>query len=147
MTKAKSYVVGYGKPPKHGQFKPGKSGNPTGKKKDQRSLSSLLDEKLSQRISVTLNGKTREMTHREALLYGVINDAVRGRDRARKQLLDLMLLFEPAPEPEPEEILSPKEDRKIVDAFLERHGLTAGKRPKKTSKCKKLNKEAGSDNE
>lgn len=140
MPKPQSYQVGYAKPPKQSQFKPGKSGNPTGKKKGQRSLAGLLDEKLSQNITVTLNGHSHEMTHREALLYGMVNDAVRGKDRARKQLLDLMLLFEPAAEPQPDEVLSPKEDRKIIEAFLKRNGLSTAAESKASMKSNKEGK-------
>ena len=40
--------VGYGKPPKANQFKPGKSGNPKGRPKGARSEATMLVELLSQ---------------------------------------------------------------------------------------------------
>jgi hypothetical protein len=36
------YQVGYGKPPKHTQFKPGKSGNPQGRPKGTKNLKTDL---------------------------------------------------------------------------------------------------------
>ena len=48
------YEVGYRKPPKHTQFKPGQSGNPKGYKKHLKSLKTLLMEALNERILVTI---------------------------------------------------------------------------------------------
>jgi len=41
--KPDDYEVGYGKPPKHGQFKPGQSGNPKGRPKGRKNFPVLLE--------------------------------------------------------------------------------------------------------
>ena len=53
----KPYVVGYGKPPRHSQFKPGESGNPSGTRKGGRSLKLDLAAELSEEVRVSENGK------------------------------------------------------------------------------------------
>ena len=55
-----SRAVGYGKPPRHSQFKPGQSGNPTGKRKGARSLKADLAQELAtQRRRCGCGGRER----------------------------------------------------------------------------------------
>ena len=44
--------VGYGRPPVHTRFKAGQSGNPRGRRKGQRNVHTVVDEALSQRITI-----------------------------------------------------------------------------------------------
>ena len=39
-----AYEVGYGKPPKHSQFKRGQSGNPQGRKKQDRTIRAIMQK-------------------------------------------------------------------------------------------------------
>jgi Family of unknown function (DUF5681) len=56
------YEVGYGKPPKHGQFKPGQSGNPKGRPKAARSTPTDVAGILAEPLLVTTGGTTRRMS-------------------------------------------------------------------------------------
>jgi hypothetical protein len=38
------YDVGYGKPPKHTQFKPGHSGNPRGRRRGQQNFKTVIKQ-------------------------------------------------------------------------------------------------------
>src|SRR5438132_83370 len=70
-------TVGYGRPPKESQFKKGKSGNPVGRPKGVRSVGSVLQDVIRQKIAVTENGKTRHVTALEVMLRRLANEAMR----------------------------------------------------------------------
>ncbi len=78
MAKKKSYDVGYGKPPKHSQFKPGKSGNPKGRPKGSKNLTTELAEELAARIPIKEAGKTKKVTKQRAVLMTLIAKALNG---------------------------------------------------------------------
>jgi hypothetical protein len=80
------YPVGYGKPPQHTRFKKGESGNPTGRPKGSKNLTTLLEKELKQRVVVTENGRRRSITKQEAMVKHLVNKAVSG-DRPLMQLL------------------------------------------------------------
>jgi hypothetical protein len=80
------YQVGYGKPPQHTRFKQGESGNPTGRPKGSKNLTTLLEKELKQRVLVTENGRRRSITKQEAMVKHLVNKAVSG-DRSLMQLL------------------------------------------------------------
>ncbi len=84
-----AYEVGYRKPPKRHQFQPGKSGNPRGRPKGSKSLSTLVDEALSRKIKVKIGGRTLNITQREALVLQYVDKAMRGDHKAFAVLMKL----------------------------------------------------------
>ena len=90
MPTSRDYAVGYRRPPKSTQFKPGVSGNPKGKPKGSRPVGALLQEIIRQKIAVTENGKTRRLPVLEIMLRRLANDAMRGEQRSIKFLLSLL---------------------------------------------------------
>jgi uncharacterized protein DUF5681 len=80
------YQVGYGRPPQHTRFKKGESGNPTGRPKGSKNLTTLLEKELKQRVMITENGRRRSITKQEAMVKHLVNKAVSG-DRPLMQLL------------------------------------------------------------
>ena len=70
--------VGYGRPPKEHQFKPGQSGNVGGRKKSKKSGATDISEILNAPVRVTIGGKVREMDSFEAGLRKIAKRALDG---------------------------------------------------------------------
>jgi Family of unknown function (DUF5681) len=124
MTRRKTsasskYTVGYGHPPKHTQFKAGKSGNPKGRPKGSRNVGSVLRDKIQQKIAVTENGRTRRVPALEVMLRRLANDAMRNDPRALKLMLSLVDRYADTPEVAPciDDVLA--EDQAILAQYLE----------------------------
>src|SRR5437764_6870725 len=77
-----NYSVGYGKPPVGSRFKKGQSGNPTGRPKGTLNFSTALLKALSEKISVTENGRPKRISKLDAMLKQIINKAVNGNLQA-----------------------------------------------------------------
>ncbi len=82
-------IIGYGKPPKHYQFKKGKSGNPRGRPKGEKSKGHLaiLDHMLSEKIDVREGGQQKKITKQEALLKKLFIDSMNGDKASIKIML------------------------------------------------------------
>ena len=81
-----NYAVGYKKPPTATQFKKGKSGNPHGRPKRPEgiSIAEVMDSKQS--------GKNGEIvSSREAIVIRLLNDAMKGNQKAFAKFLSLMI--------------------------------------------------------
>lgn len=81
-------VSGYKKPPRHGQFKPGKSGNPKGRPKGSKNLSTILQRELNVRVPVTENGRHKVISKREALIKQTVNRAIGGDQKSAQIVLN-----------------------------------------------------------
>jgi len=81
--------VGYKRPPKHSQFKPGQSGNSKGRPKGSRSIGTIFRKIAELKYAVTENGRTRKYTALEIALRRLANDAMRGDQNAIKLWLVL----------------------------------------------------------
>ena len=81
MTK---YNVGYGKPPKSGQFKPGKSGNSKGRPKGSRKLATDLATELNEQITVREDGRSRRVSKQRALIKSLMAKALQGDVRRKR---------------------------------------------------------------
>lgn len=90
----KDYKIGYKRPPVATRFKPGQSGNPTGRPKGCRSMKTAVADILNTEVDVTVGGKKRRMTVREALLYRIFNTAVSGDLKAIPHALNLARLYD-----------------------------------------------------
>lgn len=87
-------MTGYKIPPKDTQFKPGKSGNPKGRPKGRKNTYTELSEVLSQKISITMDGKPVKINKRTAILLQAVNRAVKGELRAIQHILPYMLAID-----------------------------------------------------
>jgi Family of unknown function (DUF5681) len=83
------YKVGYGKPPKMGQFKRGKSGNPKGRPKGNLKLATDLAAELNEQITVREDGRARRVSKQRALIKSLMAKALQGDIRANAAILAL----------------------------------------------------------
>jgi hypothetical protein len=84
------HKVGYRRPPVATRFKPGMSGNPSGKRKARATLSQRLDGILAEGVSVTEGGKSKRMTKEEVFLRQMVTRAIGGDRQFGRLLLDYL---------------------------------------------------------
>jgi hypothetical protein len=82
--------VGFGRPPKHSQFKKGVSGNAAGRPKGSRNVSGVIAAALAEQVVVTENGRRRSISKLEVAVKQLANKAATGDRHAIKLILDLL---------------------------------------------------------
>ena len=130
--KKRDYAIGYGKPPKGRPFQKGQSGNPR-TPRGQNGFAALLAAELDERVTITINGRRRRMTNREAIVAQMVDKSTRADLRAIKMLADMQKEAEakagtaspgsaeltgPAQSTAPGKLAA--EDREVVELFVAR---------------------------
>src|SRR5262249_52311813 len=77
------YTVGYCKPPRAHQFKPGNNANPMGRPKGTRNRKVLVRELLLEPIAAREGNAVKTMSKLEAIVTQTINDGLKGDHKAR----------------------------------------------------------------
>lgn len=86
-TTPKQYEVGYGKPPKSTQFKPGQSGNPKGRTKGSKNgIYTYIQRELNSSITLTDGSK---ITKEQGFARQLTNKALRGDIQSQKLLFNI----------------------------------------------------------
>jgi Family of unknown function (DUF5681) len=118
------YAVGYGRPPEHTRFKPGRSGNPKGRPKRHCNLRTIVEDILNEQIRIREGERTRDMPRLEALVRTILNRALKGDPRAVNALLALIRTTDLAgEEPEVAEAEAwTQDDQALLADYLRRHG-------------------------
>lgn len=114
------YEVGYGKPPRHTRFKPGVSGNPRGRPKEAKNLSTLVHDALNEPVIVTENGRRRKVSKRQAIIKQLVNRSAQGDLKAMQMLLSTMQDIERRSEAEPTEPTFDAADEKVLEQLKAR---------------------------
>ncbi|MFN3891262.1 MAG: DUF5681 domain-containing protein [Beijerinckiaceae bacterium] len=91
-----AYKVGYGKPPKSGQFKPGQSGNPKGRPKKPPTTEELFLKEAARLVGVRVGDQITHMSRREALVRKVFQMALEGNLKAMTMLVPILFQGEVA---------------------------------------------------
>lgn len=113
------YEVGYGKPPKHAQFRPGQSGNPKGRPSGSKSPFTLLREELQRKVTLRENGRVTTVTKLEAIMKRVVADTLSGKASQTKLLFALLQLFEAQDATAPEDRNLSVADEELLRNLME----------------------------
>src|SRR3954468_15440138 len=87
----KTYEVGFCRPPVHSRFKPGQSGNPSGRVKGSKNLKTLFHQILNEQIPLIDGNQSKKVTKAEALMRRLVISALKGD---RMSLSTLMRIAE-----------------------------------------------------
>jgi hypothetical protein len=82
---AEDYTIGYANPPRHSQFRKGVSGHPAGRPKRPEGIS------IKEILDGNQRGKNGEViSRREAYVIALVNEAMRGNQKAFTKFMNLM---------------------------------------------------------
>jgi hypothetical protein len=116
------YAIGYGRPPGHGRFKPGRSGNPEGRPKKRLNLRTVMEQALNQTVELQEGDRTRSISKLEGVINTMLNKALRGDAKVLTSLIALLRavgITAERPEPSFTEPVT-VDDADIIDDFLHR---------------------------
>jgi len=122
---AAAYEIGYCKPPKHTQFKPGQSGHLDGRPRGQRNFRTAVGEALKEKITMREGDRTRTVSKMDAIIQVTFNKALKGDAKGLVAFLQLVRwagLMDEEPELSSTESIS-AEGEAILAGYLERQGL------------------------
>lgn len=114
----KNYEVGYGRPPREHQFKPGQSGNPKGRPKKNNNFAEDILEEMSEVITIQENGKFKNITKKRALAKRLIADSLSGKVSAIKLLTPILAGETIVKDAREEELIS--QDAQILEDYIKR---------------------------
>lgn len=86
----RDYQVGYGKPPLHTRFQKGRSGNPNGRPRGRKNMSTLLSDALNGWVVVVENGRRKKITKREAIVTQLVNKSAAADLKATQIVLAML---------------------------------------------------------
>jgi hypothetical protein len=111
----KDDAVGYKRPPPHTQFRPGHSGNPSGRPKRKPTFRAALLEELA----AIMPGKDplRAGSKLQALVKTVVDTAIAGDARAQSLLIGALARMGDAEENEAASLTA--DDQEILDAYTD----------------------------
>jgi len=116
----RDYEVGYAKPPLHTRFQKGQSGNPKGRPRGCKNLSSLLNEVLNGWVIVVENGRRKRITKREAIITQLVNKSAAADLKATQIVLALLQEVEAQADDAVEQAALTEADHQIIERIRER---------------------------
>lgn len=117
------YEVGYGRPPKESQFKPGQSGNPRGRPKEAKGFKASLARELEAKITVREGDREVVMSKGEALAKRVVSMGLNGSLPAAAKIAEWE---EHSPEKVMDTTTSLENDKLALEELLRIHGARLG---------------------
>jgi hypothetical protein len=119
------YAVGYGRPPKHSQFRNGNRGS-RGRTKGTKNLATLVMSTLNEPVTVNENGQRKTITKLRASLKQLVNKAAGGDSRALQLLIGTVRQIKQPEAPE-RKIVADEADRQVIAEVIARiRAITSG---------------------
>jgi len=112
------YEVGYGRPPRAHQFKPGETGNARGRPKGAKNEATILPALLNRKIEIREGGRVRKITVHEAILLRCVDDALKGNVKTTSFLLNRYAAMQAGETQEIDEMS--KDEREVLESFARR---------------------------
>jgi Family of unknown function (DUF5681) len=78
----KDKPVGYSSPPIHSQYKPGQSGNPSGRPTKTVKLNDVLTKEANAKMTVPIDGSLQQVTKLELLAKSILGNGIKGDMKA-----------------------------------------------------------------
>jgi hypothetical protein len=101
-SRSADYEVGYKKPPKKSQFRPGQSGNRNGRSKGHRNMKTMFKEQLDGTMAIKEAGRVKKVPRVEAMFMLLVQKALQGDPKAIANVMKLADRFQIGEEPMPE---------------------------------------------
>ena len=116
---ADGYRVGYKRPPPEHRFKPGRSGNPRGRRKTPATVSEIFDQEFATRVAVP-DGRGRRswISLEQATIRGLVRRATRD-NRALKLAIELRERFRGSDARHLDRSSLSAEDAALLDEIIE----------------------------
>lgn len=104
------------RPPPEKTWKPGQSGNPSGRTKGSKSTGTLVTEILDQIVAPTIGGKPMKMSLRKAMLMKLVEDFMQRSNQ--KSLAFLLQLYDAANVSKRSPGATSAEDQEVLEALF-----------------------------
>jgi hypothetical protein len=117
--RSKRTDVGYGRPPREHQFKPGQSGNKRGRPKGSKNEATIIGDLLDQRIAIRQNGNVKKVTLLEAIFLKAAEEAIKGNLKSAAFLLNRKLVSDSSSDHSETGTVLDIDDQKILENYAQ----------------------------
>jgi hypothetical protein len=124
MSDEDDHIARYRRPPRKGQFKPGQSGNLSGRPPGSKNIRTYVNEHLNKKIPIIEGGKTRKVSRAEAIAIQLVNRAAKGEPKDLAAVMSFTREFDAAVGELRPSVLARAEDAVVLEGIIAR--LRAG---------------------
>jgi Family of unknown function (DUF5681) len=120
MSDEDDHIARYQRPPRKGQFKPGQSGNLSGRPPGSKNIRTYVNEHLNKKIPIIEGGKTRKVSRAEAIAIQLVNRAAKGEPKDLAAIMSLTREFDAAVGELRPSVLPRAEDAVVLEGIIAR---------------------------
>ena len=115
-------AVGYGRPPAASQFKPGTSGNATGRPKGSKNLKTLIKAAMTANILIQEGQKSRRVSKIEGVVLRQLQSALKGNEKSAMAAIKMAMLVGLLEDNTPAEAATlSAADEMVLEQLVSRH--------------------------